>query len=236
VDRDLQLWTASLDLGAATGGGELSLLSEEERERARRLRFERDRNRYVASRLWLRRLLAKRLEVAAEEIRLQTRPGGKPELAPPLPSWLRFSMSRSGAHALYALADSREVGVDLEDCSPVVEVGSVGNRFFSAAERAVLGGLGDEDKQRGFYRIWTRKEAVLKADGLGLDAPLEALDTTGDIARWDQAVAGAMSASRRCYVHDLEVAPGHVGALACEWVLPAGVPAIRDACEVLADL
>jgi 4'-phosphopantetheinyl transferase len=235
LDGDLQLWTAPLDLATATEADELSVLSEEERERARRFRFERDSARYVTSRVCLRRLLAKRLEVSVEAIRLETRPGGKPQLAPPLPQSLGFSMSRSGPLALYALADCGEVGVDLEDCAPVVDVDSVGSRFFSANERAVLDRVGEEEKQRGFYRTWTRKEAVLKAEGVGLDAPLEALDTTGDIARWDPAMPGAIRAARRWYVHDLEVVSGHAAALACEWALPAGVPATRDAREVLAN-
>jgi 4'-phosphopantetheinyl transferase len=235
-EGDIQLWTASLDLVGLELGTERSLLSEEELERARRLRFDGDRARFVAGRVWLRLLLAERLEVAVSEIRLQTAAGGKPELAPPLPAWLRFSMSRSGSRGLYALARGSEVGVDLEDRSRVVDVEAVGSRYFSQAERDVVAKLAEDQKQRGFYGIWTRKEAVLKAMGIGLDAPIAALDVTGAVASWDPARPGVPSTAGRWWVHDLDVAPGYAAALAVEGALSQGVPIVRRAAELLQDL
>jgi len=230
---EVELWTARLDLAALENRLSGSLLSEEELERARRLRFESDRVHFTASRLWLRLVLAHGLGVGTAEIRLQTRSDGKPELAPPLPARLRFSMSRSGSLGLFALAFDSEVGVDLEDRSRVGDVEAVGGRIFSPAERAILDGLDDEEKQRSFCQIWTRKEAVLKALGVGLGAPLEALDVSGEVALWDTARPGVPDEPRTWFVHDLDVAPGYSAALATEAALPGGVPAVRDATELL---
>lgn len=232
----IQLWTASLDSVAQEAGRDGSLLSEGELERAGRLRFEVDRARFVASRVWLRLILAARLGVGVSEIRLQTAAGGKPELAPPLPEWLRFSMSRSASLGLYALARNQEVGVDLEACSQFVDVEAVGRRFFSAGERGVLARLAGEQRQRGFYRIWTRKEAVLKSAGVGLDTEVTELDVSGDVAHWNLALPGLPATGRSWFVHDLDVAPGYSAALAFEATRPLGVPVVRDAAELLQDL
>jgi 4'-phosphopantetheinyl transferase len=226
-----QLWTASLDL---TGAGlDSSVLPSEVLDRARRLRFESDRNRFVASRVWLHILLARGLGLSVQEITLQAAAGGKPELAPPMPTWLRFSMSRAGSRGLYALARDAEVGVDLEDRSRVVDTEAVAHRFFSGTERELLGGLGEAEKQLGFYRIWTRKEAVLKAMGVGLDVPLMALDVSGEMARWDPKVPAALNDGRHWFLHDLDVGPGHAAALACEANVFDGVPTPRDGAELL---
>jgi 4'-phosphopantetheinyl transferase len=229
--REIQLWTATLDLDGP--GIDSSLLPEEVLDRASRLRFESDRTRFIASRVWLHIVLARGLGVSVQEITLQTAAGGKPELAPPMPTWLRFSMSRAGSRGLYALARDAEVGVDLEDRSRVVDTEAVANRFFSGTERELLGGLDETEKQLGFYRIWTRKEAVLKAMGVGLDVPMAALDVSGEMARWDPTVPRALNDGRHWFLHDLDVGPGHAAALACEANVFAGIPIPRDAAELL---
>ncbi len=236
-DHGIELWTAPLDNAELEDRLSLSLLSEEERERASRLRFEPDRTRFTASRLWLRFLLAQRLRVDPSAVCLQARPGGKPEVSPPLPASLRFSMSRSGALGLYAFAEGSDVGVDLENRSGAPELEAVAGRFFSPPERAALAGFADraapEDKLRVFYRIWTRKEAVLKALGVGLDAPLEALDVSGDVASWDTSCAGVPADRRRWFVHDLDVPPDWAGAFATEAVVRPGELVVRDARQLL---
>jgi 4'-phosphopantetheinyl transferase len=234
TESEIQLWTASLDDAAAAAAFVVgrTLLSEEELERAGRFRFDADRASFVASRVWLRVLLAERLGVAPTAIRLLTAAGGKPELAPPLPTWLRFSMSRSGSRGLYALARGAEVGVDLEDCSRIVDVEAVGSMFFSLGERGVLSGLEGDTKQRGFYRIWTRKEAVLKAMGVGLDAPISLLDVTADVARWDTAVPSGSNTARSWCLRDVDVAPGYAAALAFDETASQDLPAVRDVAEL----
>ncbi|HKH88348.1 MAG TPA: 4'-phosphopantetheinyl transferase superfamily protein [Acidimicrobiales bacterium] len=235
-DGGIELWVAPLDLAALENRLGGHLLSPEERERAEHLRFESDRAHFIAGRLWLRLVLAQRLGIDPSEVRLRARPGGKPELAAPLPSWLRFSMSRSGSVGLYALADAGEIGVDLEERSGVIDAAAVASRFFSPAERAALAGLDEEERRRAFYRIWARKEAALKALGAGLDAPLGALDVAGDVASWDRAHPGAPTDPRNWFLHDIEVAPGYAAALATEAVLPRGVPAVGDARQLLGGL
>lgn len=229
---EIHLWRAPLDLAGPPDANDGALLSEEELARARRLRFDGDRTRFVRSRIWLRLLLAERLDLPVADIRFRAAAHGKPELAPPLPAWLRFNMSRSGCLGLYALSRGCEVGVDLEDSSRVVDTEAVASRFFSPTERRVLGGLGEEEQRRGFYRIWTRKEAVLKAVGVGLTAPMAALDVSGELARWEPGPQTVPGMARRWSVHDLDVAPGYAAALAVEATVTGDVPVVRDVAEL----
>jgi 4'-phosphopantetheinyl transferase len=233
---EIQLWKAPLDLAGPPDENEGALLSEEELERARRLRFDGDRTRFVRSRMWLRLLLAERLDLPVADIRFRVAAYGKPELAPPLPTWLRFNASRSGSLGLYALSRGCEVGVDLEERSRVLDTEAVASRFFSPAERRLLNGLDEDELQRGFYRIWTRKEAVLKAAGVGLTAPMAALDVTGDMARWDPRPRAVTGIGRRWSVHDLDVAPGYAAALAVDVTISGDVPGVREVSELFEDL
>jgi 4'-phosphopantetheinyl transferase len=123
-----------------------------------------------AARVALRDLLAARAGAAPEELSFVAGAHGKPALAGPH-AGLPFSLSHSGGLALVALGEARPVGVDLERPRPPERAAGVAERFFTAAEaRAVRGRPGD------FLRIWTRKEALLKAVGTGLTVPLDSFE------------------------------------------------------------
>jgi 4'-phosphopantetheinyl transferase len=104
---------------------------------------------------------------------------GKPALAPPL-SWLRFNLAHSGGLALVACARGREVGIDLEQIRPDAADEAIAAHLFSSREQAELRALPAGRRAAGFFACWTRKEAYVKARGLGLslhladfDVPLE---------------------------------------------------------------
>jgi 4'-phosphopantetheinyl transferase len=147
-------------------------------------------------------------------------------------TWLRFSMARSGPLGLYGLARNLELGVDLEAVSRDIDVDGVGSRFLAPAERDMLSALRGDEQQRGFYRLWARTEAVLKAIGVGLHSSTAGLDVSGEVARFDPTIPGSAGAAQVWFVHDLHVAPGYAAALACEASLPGGVPELRDVAEL----
>jgi 4'-phosphopantetheinyl transferase len=224
---DVQLWIASLDAGATGLDDDVSQLSAEEAARAAQLRFDRDRRHYVASHIWLRRLLADRLGLSTGRIAYRYGAAGKPELVSAGPSELRFSMSRSGGRALYALACGRDVGVDIERCSVQADLATVESRFFAPAERAELKGLDADRRQRAFYRLWTRKEAYVKAVGVGLRFPLDAIDITGDLVKLDAAVPELTNRRQPWSVRDLDVEHGYAAAVSIEGDLDAAQLRVR---------
>jgi 4'-phosphopantetheinyl transferase len=171
-----ELVVASLD---ADAGAAAALLSADERQRAARFVFERDRRRYAAARARLRQLLGERLGVAPESLQFVYSPHGKPALARrPGQRDLRFNLSHCGDVAAYAFAEGREVGVDVEAVRPLPGADEVAMRFFSHRERAAYLRLAASARPQGFFDCWTRKEAFVKALGHGLSHPLEAFDVS----------------------------------------------------------
>lgn len=150
------------------------LLSADERERADRLRFERDRRRYVVGRALLRTLLARYTAAPAEELAFGYGELGKP--------WLdagpSFNLSHSGDVALYAFAAAGELGVDVELDDADFATDRIAERFFSPAEVSALRSLPPAAQPRAFLRCWTRKEAFVKARGDGLSLALDSFDVT----------------------------------------------------------
>jgi 4'-phosphopantetheinyl transferase len=143
-----------------------SLLSAEERSRAARFRFDRDRRRFITARVRLRQLLAARLGTDASSLQFGTGAHGKPFLGGHA---IEFSFSHSGDFVLIAIA-SFPVGADIERVVEREGLGTVAVEAFTAEERGWLDA--QSDRAAAFYRLWTMKEAALKADGRGISAGL----------------------------------------------------------------
>jgi len=205
---------------------DLSGLSAEEAERAGSFRFERDRRRFVASRRWLRRLLADHLGADPAEIDYEVDAHGKPRLASNDSSGLRFSLSRSGNVALVGMAVRREVGVDIE-AHGTDDHAAVARRMFSSPERSVLERLDGVERREGFFRLWARKEAFVKAVGVGLTMPLDAIDVTGDRVGLLRPLPELPRGSESWSVCDLEVEPGYAAAVVIEGAFSSAPVPVR---------
>jgi 4'-phosphopantetheinyl transferase len=145
-------------------------LSEEERLRAARLRSGRERSRYVAAHSALRAILARYLSTEARLLRFRHGPHGKPELEGERAT--RFNLSHSGRVALCAVARGADLGVDVQQRPAPPAWEEVAESFFAAAELAAIRGLPAASRPEGFLACWVRKEACLKARGVGLTAGL----------------------------------------------------------------
>ncbi|MBN1147812.1 MAG: 4'-phosphopantetheinyl transferase superfamily protein [Anaerolineales bacterium] len=219
----VHVWAAWLDLPSAWRDRLQRTLSKDELERAGRLRFERDRRRYIARRGLLRDLLGRYLGAAAGELRFVYSDQGKPCLAPGFeyrrgspPAALRFNLSHSAGLALYAFTLERHLGVDIERLGERIHYEQIAERYFSPQERAVLHSLPPESGALAFYLCWTRKEAYVKAHGEGLSLPLEQFDVSlipGEAAQL-LATRGGLEAAELWGMQHLEPAPGYVAALA----------------------
>jgi 4'-phosphopantetheinyl transferase len=140
---------------------------------------------------------------------------GKP-FAPDLPD-LDFNLSHAGAHVLLAFAHGQALGVDLEHGERRVSIDVVARRFFAPAEADALERLPVAIRQGAFLRLWTHKEAVLKALGAGLQFGLArvefALDADGEIGAMTRLAPEAGPVAEWQLV-PLQPAPGLIGALA----------------------
>lgn len=215
---DVHLWRCSLDLPSASLEDAHAVLSPDEIDRARRYRFTRDRQRFVAARSFLRRTLAEYLSIGPREISFVYEPFGKPRLSHDvMDEIVEFNLSHSGGLAVLAVTRGVAVGVDVEQVLHVSEWRGIASRFFSAYENATLSRAGLETRDVAFYRCWTRKEAFLKALGSGLAHSLDSFDVSLDESEPKLvSVRGDPAALSKWSLYDLCPLPGYVGALAIE--------------------
>jgi len=180
---EVHVWRAWLNAQPAQIGEFENLLCDDERHRAARYRFAVHKNRFVERRATLRTLLGQYLQIAAADIELEYSRFGKPYLAPRLGTDIRFSASHSQDLALIALTRSREAGVDIERVLPDFSDHAVPERFFSPREAAALRAQPIHRQREAFFEIWVRKEAYVKATGMGLSLALDSFEVSlGDPA------------------------------------------------------
>lgn len=207
-----ELVVARLDEGAEGVAALAALLTDDERSRAERFRFERERRRYIVARGRLRELLASRLDEEPGALQFGYGDNGKPALAD---GRLHFNVSHCDELAVYALSREREIGVDLEAVRPIPEADDIAARFFCRSESEAYRALPAESRALGFYNCWTRKEAVVKALGEGLSMPLDAFAVSlapGEPAR--MVHFGGQRGDGGWRLHSFTPRPGFVAAVA----------------------
>ena len=143
-----------------------SALSPDELHRASRFRFEKNRREFVVSRSALRKILAAYTGVGEVDLTFQYGPNGKPALA----GDLNFNVSHASGATLVAISMST-VGVDIEVASKAPpDWQAVAHHFYSLEDREFIYAQPESERTTGFLKLWTRREAYVKARGLGLDS------------------------------------------------------------------
>ena len=176
-EGEVHVWCAALGRPAMIARL-LTLLADDERERAERFRVRDDFARFVVSRALLRTILGRYLDLEPRELRFSTTPNGKPVLAKPYENALMFNLSRSRELVLYAIASDVEVGIDVEREGQDLEVDQLAECFFTPAEAASIRRLSGSEKSTAFLTYWVCKEAYIKATGEGLSRPLNSFEVS----------------------------------------------------------
>jgi surfactin synthase thioesterase subunit/phosphopantetheinyl transferase len=180
-EQEIHVWQVDLDDNVEKLCRLDRLLADDERARAERFHFAVDRWRFIVGRIALRYLLGAYLRREPETVRLCYNLQGKPGLIETQADIdLRFNVAHSAGMALIALARGRTVGIDLERIRPDVECVELARRYFSRREVAALESLPAPERIRTFFAGWTRKEAYLKAHGVGLSLPLDQFSVSFD--------------------------------------------------------
>lgn len=161
-------WAAAGSLDARAVERLTAELSQDETRQARSFAFEADRGTYVVAHAMLHRVLLDRL--GGEEPHILRSRLGRPELAPapgggPLPS---FNLTHTRGFAACAVVERAPIGIDAEDIRRPIEIDAIAARWFAAPERRMLEQCRGQSRTDLFFRIWTIKEAILKATGHGL--------------------------------------------------------------------
>ncbi len=171
-DRTIHVWGFSLDGSLSFVEQCRSWLSEDERGRAARFIRRQDHVRFVLAHGGLRAVLSRYLGIGPDVLELYRGEAGKPSLTRELRGQpaITFNMSHAHGRALIAVSKGQEVGVDLERIRSEVEVVKLSERYFAPSEHATIMQSSQEQRAARFFRYWVAKEAVLKAQGIGLRA------------------------------------------------------------------
>ena len=139
----------------------------------RRFVVEGPRRRFTLCRAALRAILCDQLACENEQLAFGASEYGKPfALVDGAPATISFNVSHSGSHGLIAFAPAGRLGVDIEERTDRRDIDLLGEAVFGPAERASLDLTSGHAKTHLFFRLWTIKEALMKAHGAGfrLDA------------------------------------------------------------------
>ncbi len=150
-----------------------TLMSDEEHEHERRLRFPGGRERHRCTRALVRTALSHYTGHDPREWVFTTGAHGKPDIAQPAETGLRFNISHSGRMVLCAVTCGAAVGVDVEKIRELPKAVELARRFFAPQEAAAVERASPRQRSREFLRIWTFKESYVKAQGVGLLVPLD---------------------------------------------------------------
>ena len=222
-DLEVHVWSAILPEVIPALPEVEKYLSKQERERAGRFSHAADRMRYILAHGILRDLLGRYLQVDPAGLEFIANEFGKPDLASigTQPA-LRFNLAHSGDVILYTITQRRQVGIDVEKIRADVDVMELASSQFAEEEINELRRLSLTERRDAFYRVWTRKEAYIKALGTGLSLALNKFAVT---VRNNKSIEiswaeGDPEAARNWAMFNLEPHPAYAAAV----VVEAGQP------------
>lgn len=213
---ELHVWLANLEIASQQLGELERTLTADEIARADSFYFDRDRRGFTAARGILRAIVASYLETTPAALRFSYTEFGKPRLEGSQNNRdLSFNLSHSGGLLLIAVAAARDVGVDIETIDDSVRTAEVAKSFFSTNEIASLERLPRSLQIAGFFHCWTRKEAYIKARGMGLSIPLDSFDVSLNPGEPAALIATRDSADVSNWkIENLEIDSGYAAAVA----------------------
>lgn len=166
----------------------LAMLDHDEWARWKRFRLSRAQRQFALCRAALRINLCERLGCSNGQLSFGYLEHGKPfAKVKGTPSETNFNVSHSGQHGLIAFAKPAGLGVDLEVRAPDKDFDGIGSSVYSPRERLALSVASGREKAKLFYRLWTLKEALLKALGTGFSLSPSRFEVPHQILEGEQS-------------------------------------------------
>jgi 4'-phosphopantetheinyl transferase len=170
-ENQVHIWQAHIKTDSAYYKDISKSLSPDELERANNFRFPKDRERFIIRRYQLRLILSKYCGCQPFELIFGYNSCKKPFIRSPEFKEVKFNMSCSGDLMLVGLCNQNEIGIDIEKVCEITDLDNIASENFSLPELKYLNAT--LDRTNAFYKIWTRKEAFIKAIGKGMYYPLK---------------------------------------------------------------
>jgi len=216
AEDEVHIWWANLKEAGTHLDRWTRSLNGVERARAERFFSERDRHCFIARRGILREILSGYVATPADRLRFRYGRHGKPHLRDAARGGrVHFNLSHSDTMAVFAFAQDRRIGVDVEQVRPDLPWEEIAAEFFTRRENERLRRLRESQQQRAFFRMWTCKEAYVKARGQGLSFPVHRVEVSFSPPAL-RRVAGDEKEASHWRVQELDVGGDYVGAVAVE--------------------
>ncbi|MGP0129206.1 MAG: 4'-phosphopantetheinyl transferase family protein [cyanobacterium endosymbiont of Rhopalodia musculus] len=178
---DIHLWKQHLKVSDLEVNRCFEILNQEEKIKAQKFSFEKHKRRFIVARGTLKTILGRYLNIPAPTIEFTYSSRGKPRLTNKLGgNRLQFNLSHSNELAIYGVTCNRVIGVDLEYIRPMSEAKKLAKRFFCFQEYNHINLLTSPDLEKTFFKLWTAKEAYLKATGEGIGGGLDQVEVSLD--------------------------------------------------------
>jgi 4'-phosphopantetheinyl transferase len=218
--NDAHVWMFGTDISSDQFAVFRKHLSNDENARADRFVFESDRLRFVASHGRLRIILGAYCVTQPRDLVFDSGSHGKPFLKEP-PVRIQFNLSHSGSRAALVVTRNMRCGIDIEKIRPEISDQAIAARFFCSRENEWLQSVPSDKRIEGFFRLWSVKESILKADGKGMSIPLADVDTSDILTRISPFISlpdGEEELS--LWVGELHATEGYTAAVALEGTAP----------------
>jgi 4'-phosphopantetheinyl transferase len=187
---EVHVLCASADVSEQRLNQLTDLLSRDERERAGRFYFRKDRDRFVARRGLLREILGRYLQLSPDWLRFSQGKNGKPGLARAVTEpAVQFNLAHSNSVVLFAITMQGDIGVDIEFIRTIPDLHELVLSVCSRREQVQWDLLTPARRLPAFFDLWTRKEAFLKGTGQGLGKPPQEIEISTRPNEREQAIS-----------------------------------------------
>ena len=219
---EVHLWLIPTNQPEDVQNRAYATLDTDEKARADRFRVDHARQQHIIAHAALRTLLAEYQQIPARDLRFMQGERGKPVLETSHhPAPLHFNLSHSGEYALLGLCRDHPLGVDIEQKSTIRDAPGLIKRFFTSIEARQLEGLSGAALLDRFYRLWTCKEALLKAEGVGITGGLDGFAINLEqylplSTKWHKTKHDHVWSNPDWMLTELQIPDGYAGAVACD--------------------
>jgi 4'-phosphopantetheinyl transferase len=207
----IHCWTVNMQDVAPSASRLSAFLSPDEQQRWSNYRLVSRQQQFLVSRGLLRVLLSQYLSCQPQEIRFQYSDNGKPAIEQVLPNPVRFNIAHSQDWILFAFSQDLELGVDIEVLTSDLNHGAIAQRFLREEEWLAYQQIDAELQQLAFYRIWSRKEALIKlwGDNLFQGLQLYPVPASPSVNQYQMVSRG-----KTVWLQDLDIDTSFTAALA----------------------